>query len=292
MTRRAPYAQCAAVVFLLATASCTSLASVDVTYRQCVPVDGITYTERFNGTLQELVDCDWKTDQAPDGTKIFLDSGDLVLRPPRGLRWSETTQGPMFFRQMRGDFLVVTRAEATSTIKGDHCLLNHDEGAGLVVRGAQPQLPAWATLLVRPYFDPAIPLEVACKDETIHPPKARAQARTFGFAERKVNEKEVVDVGKDAEAYVALCRQNDMLAYYYGAEGPDPKTPVWEPIYEHAITREPVDVGVTTFGAPFGGDGAGLEGHFTWVVYRDYSDKSVGDGCEGALRTLALPEQE
>jgi hypothetical protein len=278
----------------VANLGCTSLASVDVTYRQCVPIDGIAYSERFDGTLQELADCDWKMDTSAEGSKLFLDNGDLVVRPARGLQWfasasaAQTTRGPLFFRQMPGDFLVITRAEATSTIKGDHCQLNHEEAAGLAVRRAQPF--GWSTLLVRPYFDPSNPKEIACTDGTSQPPTARAQARAYGFG--PMNDKEVTNIGKDGEAYIAVCRQNDELAYYYGIQGPDPNAPVWKSFAQQVITREPVDVGLTTSGAPFEGEGAEMEGHFTWAVFRDYSKQPVADGCEGALAAFRLPEEE
>ena len=114
------------VPLLLATVGCTSLADVGVTYRVCRPENERPYQEKFDIETSDLERC-WKIDKGAKGavgtkeTEIFTSPlpgvpGDLVIRPRRGLRWSKDSAGPVVFRQMTGDFLVVTRAEATSSI--------------------------------------------------------------------------------------------------------------------------------------------------------------------------------
>ena len=280
---RHPFLHCAALV--AATAGCTSLADVRVTYEECVPVKGALYVEEFNGTYQDLLDRCWRSDPAPAGTRTFTADGDLVVRPVRGARWTAASQAPIVYRSMPGDFLVATRVEAASTFQSDHCL-NHDEAAGLVVRRPKPF--AWATMLVRPYFDASIPFEEACKDETAHPPSARVQTDSAGLAELKT--KSVDKVGADGEAYVAICRQGDQLAYYYKLAAPLPNEPAWIAIARQQIGLGPLDVGLTVSAAPLGNEDSGMEGHFAWAVIVDHSSAPAVDGCQGALSALVTPE--
>ena len=274
----------AALPFLLAQASCTSLSAVDVTYEPCVAVKATPYAEGFNGTYQDLLDRCWETDPAPAGTKVFTGDGDLIVRPVRGATWSATAQGTMLFRRMKGDFLVASRVEAASTVQSDHCVVE-GEAAGLAVRKGPL---AWSTLLVRPYFDPTIPMAMACKDEAAHPPTTRLSVATLGFG--AAAPKDVSNVGLDAEAYVAMCRQGDQLAYYYRAESKKLEERVWILFHRHIVATGPVDVGITTTASPVGGTDSGMEGHFPWVVFEDHGDP-VPDGCDGALERLVEPEE-
>jgi hypothetical protein len=271
------------LLVLLVGAGCTALADVKVTYRECVGMKGNTYVEKFNGTSQELADCGWKADPAPEGTRIFPGEGDLVVQASSGRHWSDRGQAALFFRQMRGDFLVITRAEAVSTSNLDHCFA-HEEAAGLVVRRAD----AWATMLVRPYFDPRLDSAVACKDEATNPPTAEVQTRSQGFG--SVEGKEKGGIGADGEAYIALCRRDDQLSYYFREQHPTVKEQAWVHLHTHPInTREPLDVGLTT---STDGRDPGMEGHFTWAAFYDYSTTPVADGCAGTLSNFELPEPE
>lgn len=294
MTLQGKHRRCAFLTFLLASSSCTSLTDVAVTYRPCFPVKGRDYVEKFEITEQELLEGCWKIDGVAKETAIFTREGDLIVRPPPGLRWSPRERGPAAFRQMRGDFLVVTRAEATSTFRGDHCL-RHGESAGLVVTRAAPF--GWATLLVSPYFGSETPIAVSCVDEPTKAPSARVVAKSFAFGPASGPaelEQRKEGVGADGEAYIALCRQGDQLAYYYRAQVPKPGDSGWFQVRDpHPISRDPLDVGVTTTsGDPSDASGAtGMEGHFPWIAYYDYSDAPVADGCEGALTSFVAPEE-
>jgi hypothetical protein len=274
---------------LLVAAGCTALADVDVTYEACVPVHERRYSEDFDGTYQDVLDRCWKSDDEAHAATIFTDEGDLVIRPVRGQRWQERERGPTLTRPLKGDFLVVTRAEPASTFQADHCL-SHDEAAGLVVMGEG--MAAWATLLVRPYFEAGVPVEEACKDESSLPPKARVQAKIVGFTHDA--EREVADVGEDAEAFIAICRQGDQLAYYTRRDAsPEPTARAeWILVFRHDAGREPLHVGLTVSGAPEGAIDPGMEGHFTWALFDDYAGSPVGDGCEGALESIAFPPED
>lgn len=285
-----PFIRFAALV--AATAGCTSLADVGVTYEECVPVKGARYADEFTGTYQDLLDRCWRSDPAPEkGTAAFTADGDLVIRPVLGARWSPTTQAPILYRRMGGDFLVATRIEPVATLKGHHCL-THDEGAGLVVRRPEPQPFAWTTLLVAPYFAGVTKFDEACKDEKTHPPSARVQTNSFGLDEPMPKSKD--NVGTDGEAYVAMCRQGSQLAYYYKlAEPPPPNQPAWIQILREKIGDGPLDVGLTVTAAPprtLASDDSGIEGHFAWAVFVDYSSVPAVDGCEGAFSELVTPE--
>ena len=97
-----------------------------------------------------------------------------------------------------------------------------------------------------------------------------------------------MNIGRDAEAYIALCRQGDQLGYYYRAETPVPNQ-TWLLIHRHTISTGNVDVGLTASGAPASGEDSGVEGHFNWVVFQDYSSAPAVDGCEGALKKFVVP---
>ena len=262
------------ILIVFGGVGCTALVDVDVTY--CVPI-GPRYAESFNLSRADLTDRCWGEEPAEGPS--YTDDGDLVIPAVRGQRWSPVLSSTMIFRRMTGDFVVVARAEATSTIVAGHCL-HPEEGAGLVVRRGAPL--AWATLLVSPDFAPGVDPAVACGD-TFKPP-ARVRTRSSGFG--PTTEQEVDGVGVDAEALIAICRLGDQLAFYYRSPG---NVPEWIAFHQQASTTEPVDVGLTVSGSGVAADDKGMEGHFPNVAFFDLSEVRVPDGCSGALATYVDP---
>jgi hypothetical protein len=232
----------------------------------------------------------WRIDNTRKPASIRAADGDLVVHPYSevGAAWGEDSQAPFFYRSVSGDFLLVTRAEAVSTVPGtEHCLAD-GEAAGLALRRQVPF--AWATLLVRPDLPPDAPPSL-CGDEPAEPPPAAVDAVSFGFAASASGT--VAGVGTDAEAYVALCRHDDQLYFLYrdSSEGrASPALDFHESFGALDVGLGPLDVGVTATARQ--GAKTLPEGHFNWLTLADFADRAPIDGCNGALEDFSYPEQE
>ncbi len=232
----------------------------------------------------------WDVDNASDPAYIRQKDGDLVIHPladaSTGAQWTEAAQAPLLYRSVSGDFLAVTRAEAVSTQFGDHCL-GLEEEAGLIVRQREPY--AWARWLVRPNLPADAGIEL-CGDEADPPPYAEVRARSFGF-DSEIDDT-VGGVGDDGEAYIALCRHDDVLSFFYQNLAPRDENPALT-FQQSEVTLVvgfgELDVGLTATGEQ--GAGSQPEGHFNWLVLLDFAEPPA-DGCSGALEQFQFPEPE
>jgi hypothetical protein len=276
---------------LASTLGCQGLVDTDVAYVDCFRSPDGDDVETFETDEEPLgaARC-WHIDNTQKPAYVRAADHDLVIHPYAevGAHWTDEAQAPFFFRTLSGDFLAIARAEAVSTTPGtDHCL-GETEAAGLVLRRRQPL--AWTTLLVRPELEPMAPLEL-CGDEPASPPAARVLADSFGFDSHV--EGVVNGVGDDGETYVALCRHDNELFYFYRDISARREAPALD--FKPGFTAldvglGPVDVGLTATAEQ--GAGTLPEGHFNWLVLQDYADAPPPDGCNGAFERFAYPEEE
>jgi hypothetical protein len=279
-----------ALTSLASALGCQSLASPSIEYVDCLPNRDGVYEETFDrGEDPVGADRCWKTDGVMGGYITEKDE-DLIIHPDGevGASWSENEQAPFFFRSVAGDFFAITKAEATSASPGwDHCL-DTSEAAGLVVRRPEPL--AWVQLLVRPDLaEDELQDQTKCGDERPAPPFARVSLESHGFDSQRSDS--VGGKGEDAEAYIALCRVDDQLFFFYQArvEIQDNGEDLQRGFEALRIGKGPVDVGLTATAAP--GKGTLPEGHFNWLVLQDSSEDS-GDICTLALETFKRPKPE
>ena len=291
------------VALVLTLASCTAVTNVDVHYEQCVRPKN-AYAETFDGTFGDLLDRCWTAQNGSVTATSFAvenpagaDPGndELFISPKNGEFWaaSKATEPPALLRRVSGDFLVVSVVEAVSTVNSDHCL-SDEERAGIVIRREEPY--AWAGLFVRPYFDPKSPMprDQACRDETPNPPPARVTAESEGFGARKAESNDYLEqalgVGVDAEAAVAVCRQNDLLIYFHRNDATPLAPATWKVFHRHAITTEDLDVGLTASGSHEAQpkEPSGMKGAFGWVVVDN--PRVFSEGCEVALAGFKEPD--
>jgi len=279
---------------------CHSLLDLDVSYEECVDVQGSRYAESFSDTdLQGLRDRCWRVDNAgvaPSGIeqKLFVEDGDLVMRveDPAGAKdqdqWTSDDQAPLIYRRLEGDFLVVVRAEASTKANGDHCL-PAGNAAGLAVRKSDaPQ--DWATWTVEPYLWNDGTKQAECKEDADATNDPTATVR-LGTAKKPAwPEASYENVGVDGEADIAVCRVDGDVYYLFGKATGDPTKNEWRPatseVVSHAFGAGPLDVGLTTTGTAPKFEAAG---HFNWVVFER---GKWGDGCSGALERFSLPEED
>lgn len=278
---------------MLASAlGCQALAEPDVDYVDCVARADGRYVERFEASDRHTPweHC-WETDNVPGRSGIQTSDGDLIIDPDEslGARWSETEQAPFFSRPLAGDFFAITRAEAASgQPTRDHCL-EPDEAAGFAVRRREPF--AWATLFVQPDLtaDELNDSEL-CGDEPMNPPPARVVAQSHGFAQNVSSA--VGEKGEDAEAYIALCRVDNRLFFFYQARVPT-QDYLFDDLDDEGIDsidvgHGPLDVGLTATADPH--TDTLPEGHFPWLVLEDYSVVPADDGCNSVLESFEQPE--
>lgn len=277
--------------FLMPMLGCQALVDPDLTYVECFGSPDGNDVETFETPEQPVgaARC-WRVDNTRKPAYVRVADGDLVIHPYSevGARWSDEAQAPFFFRTLSGDFLLVARAEAVSTTPGtDHCL-GATEAAGLVLRRREPL--AWTTLLVRPDLEPMAPLEL-CGDEPATPPAARVLADSFGFDSHVAGD--VNGVGEDGETYVALCRHDNELFYFYrdiAARRETPELDFKQGFSALDVGLGPVDVGLTAT-AEQGADTL-PEGHFNWLILQDYAAAPPADGCNGVFEHFAYPPED
>ena len=283
--RRPPRWQSLLPFPMLFFSGCTVLTAVDVDYPSCVAAPDGQSSETFTGGLQAATDRCWRIGSTPEGTKVFTADGDLVVRPLPSAVWSDRAEGPSLFQPMTADFLLVARAEAVST-ESNLCL-SGKRAAGLFLRRAEPL--GWTTLLVSPDLAGVDAARCAAEDVEV---EARVSVASHGFEVALATATD--DVGRDAEAIVAICRLGSRVSFYYFTA---PLTasglPRWVELANHAVDAGPLDVGLTAIGD--NGDpsrAANSEGHFPWAVLIDFSGSAVPDGCQGALAEFLPPETE
>lgn len=276
--------------------SCQALTDPGVDYVDCFPSDDGKLAETFDDAdNQPERDRCWKTDNLVTPARVHEFDSDLIIHPNGtvGASWSESSQAPFFFQTLTGDFLVVARAEAVSTIpKGDHCLAP-SEATGLVVRRRVPF--AWTALLVRPDLsEDELLLQERCGDNPLTETFAKVTVETSGLEGGVTGE--VQGVGADAEADIALCRADDQLYFYHqdaATRGQDPDEPPNLKLAFSALEvgYGPLDVGLSATAQA--GARTSPEGHFDWIVLEDYaSGPRPSDGCLGALESFSYPEPE
>ncbi len=262
-----------------ATGGCQWLADPSIEYVPCLPeAQPSRYEERFDDDWQYLRDyrC-WRSANTPDPSNAVdptIVSGlatdpeqtdpELLIRPQSAAAWSATSQAPLVFRQLQGNFAVFTRVETVSGRTSGTCLEAQDR-AGLVVRSQDQR--RWATFLTQP----DVPAGSVCDGEDM--PQARAFRESYGFAEDPGGK--VSSFGLDGEADIALCRLNAQLLYYYRTRDEQGVGP-WEALGDHGVDTDLLDVGVTVASS----GNTDVEGHFPWLAILD----ELGtDGCGGAM---------
>lgn len=301
-------------------AACAVLASIDVTSRRrlrvllacvltlptacSVVIDpGITYCDRSkvindfsDPSFDALSTACWHVGNTDaEHAEIFLDSGDLVVRanpPATGVAtWSNGVEGAFAYQPFDDDFVMIVRVEAVNQISGDHCL-DEGNGAGLVVR-ARPTAASdggdFATLLVAPFTPEPPPTDADCHaGSTTYPPTRATMASSLDAWGGPVHTDGVEQrgIGVDGEADLAVCRLNDVLAFFVRDPTSDPALAKWQRLGDYTVGDEAFDVGLTAAGAP---PTFASEGHFTWAAY---TEKLPADGCQGALESLLLPPFE
>ena len=286
MTERSLGSRCAeSIVFLCAVIGCN--ADPGIEYAECVSPK-TTYVETFEGTTQTLVDRCWNSqNDAARDVKIGQDD-DLIITHTEAVTWDGTP--PMLFRHLEGDFVLVTKTEASSGLNSNFCNMTQDDASGIVVQGDGVR----AAFLVRPYLEEND--EITCEDESDHPPRALA------FTQTTLSPGSIPTpngIGIDGEADIAVCRREDRLVYFYR----DPEDPEaewrpedWKQLNQGVPPDEtpktdvvglgPLDVGVTTTISETG-VALGVEGHFNWVALLKLSED-----CLGPLQELPEPELE
>lgn len=268
---------------------CQTLVDPSVAYVDCFRSADDVETFETNDDAPGADHC-WQIDNARPPASIRAADGDLVIHPYAevGAAWTAESQAPLFYRTLSGDFLLVARVEAVSTSFGrDHCLAE-GEAAGLVLRRQEPS--AWATLLVHPDLLPDAPIEL-CGDEPAMPPAAVVSVASSGFSVQASGS--VSGVGADGETYVALCRHDDELFFLYRDSVERRASPVQdfqESFGPLQVGLGAVDVGLTATAKQ--GAKSLPEGHFNWLMLRDFEGEPPVDGCNGAFEDFVYPELE
>lgn len=282
------------LVAFVSLLGCQAIVDPGINYVPCVAPPGGQFVETFDvDEVHAGADRCWQTDHvAPPGYVESDKFGDLIIHPAsgEGAQWTATEQAPFFFRTVTGNFLAVARAEAVSAItQGDHCGTS-GERAGLAIRRREPL--AWATWLVKANL-PDHPTDSECADDLNPPPRARVKGEAYGFG--SAPQDEMPEAGSDGEAYIALCRFEGELSYFYqAAEAPSAMPPSdFKPAFisqRLQVGRGPLDVGVTATADR--GSGTQAEGHFDSLIVTEYVGTTLGDGCPKALEQFAYPVEK
>jgi len=254
---------------------CQALTDPNIEYVECLP-DGPPgdYEEDFKHSWQETVDrrC-WRSDNLEGAT---VQSGgmdeELLLRPSGPATWSPTSQAPLLYRRVAGDFAVFARVEAAQG-QADQCP-GDDDWAGLLVRSIDRR--NWAALLTQPAFPP----DTKCLNDA--KPLVRVRQSTHGFSDQaQQNVGNLGNLGNDGEVDIFICRLKGRLSYAVGNWGAS----TWlETELDHSVSTDTLDVGVTTSSSV----GGAVEGHFAWARFLE---DLPSDGCQGAMDRVAPPEQ-
>jgi hypothetical protein len=261
-------------------------------YVDCIPSADGNYVETFDRALPIATRC-WQTENVEAPGYVHENDGDLIIHPSSDLdsQWIASEQAAFVFHEVAGDFLAVARVEAVSgSAYGDHCL-NEGEAAGLVVRRREPL--AWTNLLVRPDLTGEMLIDPDfCGDSPDGGPLAQITTASFGFD--AVETTPIAGRGADAEADIAVCRKDDQLYYFvqkYAARADATLPPNLEAAFAQLeIGFGRVDVGLTATAMSL--KDTQREGHFNWLVLRDYGETRMPEGCRHVLEAFDYPEEE
>jgi hypothetical protein len=267
----------------IALSGCLFACNADpgIEYVDCVSPK-TPYVETFEGTKQTLADRCWGSENSAEHDVKIGQDHDLIITHNEAVAWDGAP--PIVFRHLEGDFVMVTKTEASSGLNSNFCDMKAGDASGILVEGEGVR----ATFLVRPELEAP---GVTCEDESEHQPLALAFAQSSASPEPTPTP---TGIGVDGEADIAVCRRDDRLAYFY-RDAADPEADWlpedWKQLKADDGTGKtdvvglgPLDVGVTTTvsetGVPLG-----IEGHFNWVAVLDLSED-----CLGPLQELEEPE--
>src|SRR6188768_3925437 len=104
------------VLGLLSLTACHALSDPGIEYVDCLSPK-MPYSEPFDHDEQTLLDRCWHTENAlPEDVKIGADD-DLIVTHASPVTWDGTP--PMLLRRIEGDFVIVTKTEASSGLNSN-----------------------------------------------------------------------------------------------------------------------------------------------------------------------------